>query len=504
MKERWFNYRPICLTFAFLLLGSLFACFFSKQLALTIVISIIVAVLLLILAIYKKKFRYFIIPLTSFVLGVISFNISVYSFNSNITEMPNEISARICSTGKPNDNYIRMQADSCTFDGESAGNNIYIIIYDSTGLYAGVEIGSQIKFKPSGFYKNELFTNDTPDAKLFSENIKYTAIVNFENIEIIGLDKTLAETVKENVKENLKLGLSNENVEIAYSCLFGDKELLSENQYSAYKLSGIAHLLAVSGLHVGIIVLVISKLLEIFKIKRWGKLCIIGVFLFFYTYICNFSISVIRASIMAIILMLSRILKQEYDTYNSISIAGIIIFIINPLCLFDISFVMSFSCAIGIAMLYKPILKASIKLKINDSIAKAFALSASTMVSLIIIMAFYFKTLNVISILANVILIPIFTLAFIPTFIVSMLSLIIPTTTYLLYPVNYVFAFINLVATVLGNLSISNFATIEINFVAIIVYFALLVILGRLCSSKWQYKLAISVPIVALLVCCLI
>lgn len=504
MKERWFNYRPICLTFAFLLLGSLFAFFFTKQTVFVISIAVIVAVLLLILAIYKKKFRYFIVPLTAFVIGVVSFYVSVNSFNSSIEYKPTEIQVRVNSLGKPNDNYIRLQADNCKFDGKKNNDNIYIIMYDGSGLYENIEVGSIIKFKPSGFYKNDLFSNNIPNTNMFKENIKYTAVVNISKVKYIKTDKTLAENIKENVKENLSLGLTNENVEIAYSCLFGDKELLSDNQYSAYKLSGIAHLLAVSGLHVGIIVLVISKILNLIKIRKWGKLMVVSIFLLCYMYICNFSISVVRASIMAIVLLLSKILKEEYDVYNSISIAGIVVFIMNPLCVFDISFLMSFSCVLGIAMLNKPIYSVLSKTKISKKIVESVSISLSTTLALVIIMAFYFRTLNVISIIANVLLIPIFTIAFIPTFVIAILSLIVPYIAYLLYPINYIFTFINFCATLLGNLSISNFNTIEINYIAIIVYFILIVLMGRLCSAKWQYKIAISVPTLALLVCCLL
>ena len=137
-------------------------------------------------------------------------------------------------------------------------------------------------------------------------------------------------------------------------------------------------------------------------------------------------------------------------------------------------------------------------------VADSFAISLSTTISIVFVMAYYFKTLNIISIIANVILIPIFTVAFVIIFVVSILALLIPFVSYVLYPINYILSFINLVATVLGNLSISNFNTLEFNFVAILVYFVLLLFLGRFCTAKYQYKIISTLPMVALLFYCLV
>ena len=481
------------------MLGSIFAFYFTGYKILLSILLGLIFISLLALAVYKKKLRYLGIPLTAFILGVVSYNVAILNFNKTIEYIPDFVEARITSVGKAKENYIKIHADSCVFDGEEISDSIYVIIYDYSNEFNNIEIGRKISFETKNFYKNDLFYNETPNAKLFSNDIKYTAIVQISNVGFGEIDKTFAEEFRGKVKENLSLSLTSSNVELAYSALFGDKSMLDEDQYSVYRLSGVAHLLAVSGLHVGIIVMVLNLLLKPLKRKKWICFTLISIFLLFYMYLCNFAMSVIRASIMAIVLLLSKILKEEYDVYNSISIAGIVIFLINPLCIFDISFLMSFSCVLGIAMLYKPIYAVLSKIKISPKILSGVAVSLSTTISLIMIMAFYFNNLNIISILANVILIPLFTIAFVPTFIIAMLSSIIPYAAYLLFPINYLFSFISFIATQFGNLSFAYFDTMSINFIAIILYFVLIVLIGRLCSAKSEYKLAISLPILALL-----
>lgn len=114
-----------------------------------------------------------------------------------------------------------------------------------------------------------------------------------ENLVVLDQDKTFAEMIKTEIYNNLGDGLSNENVELAYSTLFSDKAMLGETHYNSFRLSGVAHLLAVSGLHVGIIVSILSFSLK--KVKGWKKVLIIGLVLLFYMHICNYSVSVVRA-----------------------------------------------------------------------------------------------------------------------------------------------------------------------------------------------------------------
>ncbi len=504
MKSRWFNYRPLCLIFVFLLLGSIFSYFITKQLTFTITVAVIILVLFIILTIIKKKIKYLLIPLISFIIGAGLYNIAIYSFENGVEEKPNSIQARIYNVSKPEDGSIRLHADSCKFNGEKVDENIIIYVYDNSNLFEDLAIGSIIEFTPSNFYKTDLFYFGTPNSSYYSKNLKYSATVSYSNIEFLSFDRTLAETIKAKIKENLANGLTNENVEIAYSALFGDTNLLSDNQYNAYKLSGVAHLLAVSGLNVAIIVTIVYKILDWLHIKRWYKLAIVSVFILAYMYLCNFSVSIVRATIMYLILLSAPMFYREYDPLSSIALAGIIIFLYNPLSAFDISFLMSFSCVAGITMLYKPFKSALSHTKLPKTIVDSLAVSAATMLTLIFIMAHYFNTLNIISLLSNIILIPIFTFAFIILFVVSLLSLCIPVITYLLLPINQIFNAINIIATILGGLSISNFTTIQFDYIAIVLYFILLLLISRICTAKKEIKVMLSLPTVALLIVCLV
>ena len=95
MKERWFNFRPLCLVFGFLILGSVFSFYSSKHKLFSLLIMLLIIFLLLALAIYKKKPQYILVPLISFVLGFSFSHLAILNFNKANNYSPNLIEARI-------------------------------------------------------------------------------------------------------------------------------------------------------------------------------------------------------------------------------------------------------------------------------------------------------------------------------------------------------------------------------------------------------------------------
>ncbi len=504
MKDQWLNFRPLCLIFAFLLLGTIFSFYVASNTLITVLVSILVLSVLIFICIKNKSAKFIIISALAFAVGAGAYFMATLQFAPKETALPSVVEARIYNVGVPQDGTLTLYADSIKFDENKQNFNLIIRLYDTTNDFSAFEIGDILSLNPSKIYATDLFFYKTPNAKYYADNLKYSIIVSAGDVNEIGHDKTFAEQIRLKIKENLHNGLSNENVEIAYSALFGDKTMLSPDQYNAYKMSGIAHMLAVSGLHVGIIVGLLSKLFKLLKVKPKISFIIICLMLIFYMYVCNFAVSVVRATIMSVLLLLAPIVKRRYDSLSALGIAGIICFAINPLLAFDVSALMSFSCIAGIVLLYKSISLALAKVKFPNALAKSLALSASTSIAMLVIMAFFFNNLNIISLIANIILIPIFTVAFSITFVLALFSLVLPFITYLLYPIGFVYDFLNLVAVVLGNLPIANFSTISFNYIAIVVYFLFLLLISRICTASETNKVVYTLPLLAIFFVCLL
>lgn len=498
MKTRWFNYRPLCVIFLFLLLGSIFSFYVVGYTFLSILILLMTVAFILLVAINKRKLIYILVPIISFILGCSVYCIAKAGFKKEIAK-PTVCSGRIFEISKEYNKNLIVYLENCKFDDKNVDTNLKLNIYDSKGLFEGMEVGSYIIFTPTQYKKIDLCYYDIPNSNYYTNKLKYQVNTNYNDITKLKVDKTLDEQIREYTKSCVSKGLTNQNTEIAYSSLFGDKTYLNEQIYASYKLSGVAHLLAVSGLHVGIIVGIISWICKKCKAKPIVKFIVSACFLIFYMYLCDFTPSVVRASIMALTLLFAPICFREPDALSAISLAGIIYFLFNPFCVFDVGFLLSFSCVIGIIMLSK-----SIKLTLSNRQSKnvlieSFSISTATSVSIMIIMAYFFRTLNIISLIANLILIPIFTVVFSFIFVVSLLSLILPFLGHILVIANPVLDFINLITSYLGSLPIANFTTISINYFSIVIYFAFIMLIGRICMAKRKEKVFLIIPTVALL-----
>lgn len=501
MRNRWFNYRPLFLMFAFLICGSLFLCYYDIKKMLSIVIASCVLILLIVVSIISKNPKYTFIPLLSFMAGVGCFYLAKVNFETVEMEKPQYVNARIYKIEKKFDDCYRMFLDDCKVNGKTLDSNIYLYMYDYSNRFESVEIGRYVQFKPSSYKKMDLKAeNGLINSDYFEENLKVKMNVNIEKVTFGQIKLNLSENLKDKVQKNLHEGLSNENAELTYSALFGDKTNLSSAIYSSFRSSGVAHLLAVSGLHVGVIVGVLDWILKKCRVKNWPKLLIISAMLIAYAYLCGFAVSIVRASIMSICLLLGPLILSEYDGISSLSLAGIIVFLLNPFCIFDISFLMSFSCIFGICFMMKPIQNILRKWKFPEWLSSSLAMSLSTSVSLMIIFAYFFNKLNLITLLANIILIPLFSVAFSVIFVVAILSLIWSKFVIVLMPINYILSFINLVSFTLGNLSWANLLTTAVPFVSIFIYFMILLILGRMCTATTKQKVAVTLPLASCLI----
>ncbi|MDH7605582.1 MAG: DNA internalization-related competence protein ComEC/Rec2, partial [Melioribacter sp.] len=168
------------------------------------------------------------------------------------------------------------------------------------------------------------------------------------------------------------------------------------------------HVLAVSGLHVGFISLIFIFLFQRLNIFLKYSFTIIGLILFMI--LTNAPPSVVRATIMGIIIILSLMSGRRYNSFNAIALAAFAILLINPDELFNSGFQLSFAAVISILIFY-PVLRNSIQqLKIKSNILNNtllfIALSLAAQIGTIPFVLIYFNKLSLISLIANLIVIP--------------------------------------------------------------------------------------------------
>lgn len=270
--------------------------------------------------------------------------------------------------------------------------------------------------------------NDSvPDARdyvafLSRQGISLTAIVPSENITIFQRHPnifTYANRVRNHIRSAiLSAPFASQTVEFLTATLIGDDSLLDNSVRATFSSAGLAHVLALSGLHVGIVTAIIAIILLPLRLIRRSRInsriypALIIVSLWGYAFITGLSPSVVRAVIMATCLIAGRMLQRHHSSLNALIFAAILILIFSPMSIFSAGFQMSFAAVASILVLAKPMNPISTKHRRLRDFVALFCVSTAAMIGTGVISISYFHSFPVIFLLANVIITPLLPLIF--------------------------------------------------------------------------------------------
>ncbi len=164
---------------------------------------------------------------------------------------------------------------------------------------------------------------------------------------------------REKISQRLALCLPKEEAAFLKGVFWGDKSEIPDNIINAFRTTGTAHLLAVSGLHVGVVFLISLSLGLFLKLPRYLSLVFSLSIVFFYAALAAFSPSVIRAFLMLILGSVGWYLGRERLLLSITAVAAWLLLLFDPAYLFDLSFELSFSAVLGLA-LFLPVLDKTI------------------------------------------------------------------------------------------------------------------------------------------------
>ena len=209
------------------------------------------------------------------------------------------------------------------------------------------------------------------------------------------------------IKGKIEKNISKDNAELLIGILIGDISNLSTEIQENFRNASLTHMLAVSGDHFSYIILAVGLLTKKLKNKNFGNYFTIFVVIFFIG-ITGATSSVMRAGIMAIMIISSKIFHRRADIWTSMSMSLLIQIIINPYVIFDVGTLLSYGGVIGIVCFYKKINNYFIKLKnkysikfINDYIINAISVTLAANTIIIPIMMYNFNTISYTFIISN-------------------------------------------------------------------------------------------------------
>lgn len=259
------------------------------------------------------------------------------------------------------------------------------------------------EYEDTNYYKNE--GNFNYRNYLKKDNIYGNLKVS--KIEIVKKNNNIINNLNIKIKEKIKNNYSNQTANFIETIILGDKTNLLDTVKEEFSNSGLSHLLAISGMHIAIIILISNAILDHiiknYKIKNILLLLIIII----YATIINLSSSSARAIIMAILHIISKLIYKKDNFLVNISLASLILLIINPYNLIDSGFQLSFIASLGIVIILPKIEELEIKNKILKYIYVSLLVSISANILILPIIINTFKKISLSMFLIQIIITPI-------------------------------------------------------------------------------------------------
>lgn len=287
---------------------------------------------------------------------------------------------------------VKYKKEKEIYDEYTVGN---FIVRDYT-KNKEINVGSEIKLK-GNFKELSTMSYEDFDYGRYLRSIGYEGLIYLKDYCIVGnnLMYEYIYTLKSYISNTIRY-LYKINSDFINSMILGQKEDLSQDEKLMFTRTGTSHIIAISGLHTGILSGLI--IFTIGRINNVYKLIVLSIIMFIYSAMVGNSPSIIRSIMFMISIYLSFFLDRKIDKISTLSFIGILFLIYNPYIIYNISFQLSFLATLSIIYFYGYI---NNKLKV-----KVISLTLSANILTLPIIYYNFKGIPVVSILGNIIIVP--------------------------------------------------------------------------------------------------
>lgn len=414
------------------------------------------------------------------------------------------------------ENTVIVQGKIYKIENTAFGTNIYLKVVEvengeksvsvkrifvNTEKIPNVKIGNIIKVRGKLRQFEEAANKGNFDSRKYYLSLGFYGKIEAGTIEIInsdysGIRQGLYELRMEIIERLEKLCSDNKGIfciinnknGIIGAIILGDKTDLDSDIKELYSVSGIAHILAISGLHISFIGMAIYRLLRRRFRFLFSAAVSIPVVLSFGT-MSGFGISTIRAIIMFILKIIGEVLGRKYDAITAISLAGLVLLVQNPFVVCNSGFQMSFGAIIAIVLIL-PIVEEI--LNTDNKIIKV--LSANFTISLVMnpILAWNYYELPTFSFLLNIVVVPLMSVVIVSSIAGIFCSCIMfGFGKAVIFPGCGILELYTFLCNIINKSSVASIVVGQPKVTIIIVYYAiLLVVLFGLKNIRTKYTRA--------------
>ena len=519
------NFNIIKLTF-FLILGIIFAYVFPISIILSLSLTGFSFVLLCFSYLWQKnKLKQYglfgiLTLLTTFFIGI-----SVYSLNNEknyahhysniqrVNSQQNIIRLKVCERLKPSLYHEKYVVEVLKLDSLSVSGKLLLnVSKDSLVKPYKVDAILQGKIKidtiseplnPYQFnYKNYLKKKQiygqvyTVDEKLIQQKPTTTSIFAYAN------------KLRDYINQKLeKYPFSKNDLALINALLLGQRQEISKETYESYANAGVIHILAISGLHIGIILLILNRIFNPIIYLKHGRIIktvLLVVILWSFAIISGLSPSVTRAVTMFTVIAIAINYKRPTNIYNTLAISAFFILLAKPMFLFEVGFQLSYLAVFGIVSmqpkLYR-IWRFPKKYWITNKLWEVLTVTLTAQLAIFPLTLFYFHRFPGLFFVTNLVIVPFLgIILFLGILVILSASLnILPA--FLAHTYSYILNTMNLFVEWIASKEGFLFKHISFSWQELIVWYAVLIFfvlfLQKKNAKRFQYLL-ISVIIVQL------
>ncbi|MFC2123233.1 ComEC/Rec2 family competence protein [Bacteroidota bacterium] len=286
---------------------------------------------------------------------------------------------------------------------------------------------------------------------------------------------------------------------IVSALVIGQRNNLDPDVADDFSRSGVYHILAVSGLHVGIVYFIMMFIfgrLNRSKPGRWVFAIITIISLICYSVITGLSPSVIRAATMLSLIPVSQAINRRANIFNTISFSAFLHLLYDPFLIFSAGFQLSYLAVLGIVLFYKPIYNLiELNSYIFDRIWKLWSVSIAAQIMTFPLTIHYFNQFPVVFLISNVVMIPVAFITVMSGFLMLALSpfnLVVYLTSSI---VHHMLIMATIIIKWLNTLQGDIFSNIHLSFTEAGMLYLILAFLMLLLTRKKMIYLILSIAV---------
>ena len=357
----------------------------------------------------------------------------------------------------------------------------HILIKSNWEIVMGPTNPAQFNYKE--FLKNKGIFHQTYLTSNCWSSTSFNSGLKIKSKSLFYREKTL-QLLKNN-------NFSDEVLSVSSALLLGDKDLLDRETVLIYSSSGAMHVLAVSGLHVGIIFLAFSYFLfflDKFKNGKYLKAVLLILVLWGYALFTGMSSSVLRASTMFSFVIIGGVLQRKTNIYNTLAASAFLLMIINPLIIMQVGFQLSYIAVVGIVYLQPKIYKLYyFENWFLDKIWIISSVSVAAQLATCPLGMYYFHQYPNYFLLSNLFVIPLGTIILNLALLMFVTSFIPAISEFLAAVVRYLVELLNLSVRWVDQLPYSLNLGIDISFMeTVLIYLFLIIFLTSVVNKRFK------------------